>query len=490
MILSERDLLLSAAVMRSAEQAAMQAGISGWQMMERAGHSSAAIIQQYFDRKPVTVLCGPGNNGGDGWVIAESLRAAGWPVTVLSMVEKSSLSGDAATAAGQYHGEVWPLSVARLAEEGLFVDALFGTGLTRPLEDGAHEVIAALAARGAQVVAIDIPSGIHSDNGAVMGVAAQADMTITFGAKKIGHAMLPGRGYCGSVMVADIGIGAHIMAQRGETPLENSAALWTSELPHAVPSTHKYTRGAALVRGGEAHSTGASRLAAMAALRVGAGAVTIACTPDTLPIYAASCTAVMTKPYDTVDAFQRAFEDGKLRAALIGPGNGVNDATREAVFAALSVGKALVLDADALSVFSGKEAELFQTISSTVIMTPHQGEFERMFSAVEGTDKVSRTQGAAKASRSIVIHKGADTVIAAPDGRVVINTHAPATLATAGSGDVLAGLITGLLAQGMEPFAAACAAVWMHGEAATLFGEGLIAEDLPEMIPGVLQRLG
>ena len=440
----------------------------------------------------MAVLCGPGNNGGDGFVVARVLGAAGWPVTLALDGPTGKLKGAAALMAARWEGPVAALDVAALdaavldgAE--LVVDALFGAGLSRPLEGAPRAVIEALAARRLPCVAVDVPSGVHGDSGEASGAAAPAVLTVTFFRRKPGHLLLPGRALCGEVVVADIGIPDAALDRLDVNLHANAPALWRARYPWPRLDGHKYSRGHAVVVGGGAAATGAARLAARAALRVGAGLVTVATSAEALPIYAAALTAVMTAVTEGDAAFAALLADPRINAVLLGPGGGVGDATRRHVRAALDAGTACVLDADALTVFKDDPKELLDAISSPCLLTPHEGEFGRLFDT--SGDKVARARAAAAASGAAVLLKGADTIVAAPDGRAVINHNAPPELATAGAGDVLAGFALGLMAQGMAPFDAGCAAAWLHGAAAAGIGSGLIAEDLDEALPAVLETL-
>lgn len=487
----DRAALLTVAEMARADAAAIAGGVPGADLMEAAGAGVAAAVGALGGPRPVTVLCGPGNNGGDGFVAARRLRAAGWPVRLGLLGELAALKGDAAVMAGRWEGAVEPLSVALLDGAGLVVDALFGAGLARPLSGIARTVVEEIDRRALDCVAVDMPSGVDGDSGQVLGAAPRCVATVTFFRRKPGHLLQPGRALCGRVETVDIGIPESVLAAIAPRQWENGPAVWRAGLPRPGPADHKYTRGHVLVRGG-AVMTGAARLAAMGARRVGAGMVTIACPPAAWPVYAAGAPGTICLPVADGDAFAGLLADPRRNAVLVGPGNGVTDATRDATRAALSGGRACVLDADSLTAFAGAADALFGAISGPCLLTPHDGEFARLFGdAVPGVEagRPARVRAAAAQGGATVLLKGADTVIADPDGRVLINANAPPDLATAGAGDVLAGMCAGLLAQGMAPFEAAGAAVWLHGGAAAAVGPGLIAEDLDRALPGVLRRL-
>ena len=476
--------LLSVAEMYAADAAAAKAGTPGLTLMENAGRAVADAIVRRWGTRPVSVLCGPGNNGGDGFVAARLLADAGWPVRLGLMGARERLKGDAAAVAARWEGAIEPLDLALLDGEPLVVDALFGAGLARPLGGAALALAEASAARGLPCVSVDIPSGIHGDTGAVLGGAFRAAATVTFARRKYGHLLLPGRDFAGALAVADIGIPAAAIAALALRVHENAPALWRELLPSPASMDHKYSRGHALVVGGDCAHSGAARLAARAALRAGAGLVTVYAPEAAVPVYAAQLTAVMLEPAADLGS---ALADERRNALLIGPGCGVSPTTRAQTLRALAAGKRCVLDADALTVFRDEPAALFAALGRNTVLTPHEGEYRRLF-AHEG-DRLARARAAAAESGAVVILKGADSVIAAPDGRAAINANAPPTLATAGSGDVLAGFVLGLLAQGMPAFEAASAGVWLHGAAAAAFGPGLIAEDLAETLPGVLRTL-
>jgi NAD(P)H-hydrate epimerase len=481
-----RHALLTPAQMGEADRLAIAGGVPGIELMETAGRKIADAISRRWRPRAVVVLCGPGNNGGDGFVAARLLAERGWPVRLALLGSVAVLRGDAAQAAARWPGVVEPLAAAALDGAGLVVDSIFGAGLARPVEGMARAVIEAIEKRQLPVVAIDVPSGIDGASGEVRGIAPRAAVTVTFFRKKPGHLLLPGRSYCGETVLEQIGIPDSVLDRIVPDTAENAPDWWLDAFPRPGLETHKYARGHALVAGG-AVMTGAARLAARAAARLGAGLVTVAAPEAAFPIYATALTGVIVHPVADIEEFQGFLADKRRNAALIGPGAGVGGETRARTLAILGAGKRAVLDADALTSFAEDPETLFSAIRSPCVMTPHAGEFSRLFDTTG--DKPERARRAARQSGAVVLLKGADTVIAAPDGRVAINANAPPQLATAGSGDVLAGIVLGLLAQGMEPFAAAAAAAWIHGAAACRFGHGLVAEDLIDAVVPVLQDL-
>jgi hydroxyethylthiazole kinase-like uncharacterized protein yjeF len=489
--------LLTTAEMAQADRLAICGGTAGIDLMERAGRAVAdTFAAAYPSANRVTVVAGPGNNGGDGFVAARLLAEQGFRVTVLLVGELARLKGDAALAAKRWPGGITE-DRGLLATADVVIDALFGAGLDRPVEGGAHALIETINTLAKPVIAVDLPSGINGTSGAVMGVAVKAAQTVTFFRKKPGHLLLPGRLHCGEISVADIGIPASVLAVIAPKTFENMPPLWRLRFPVPASAGHKYDRGHAVVVSGPSWSTGAARLAARGALRAGAGLVTIASPREALPVNAAASLAVMVRPVDGAAALTTLLADRRLNALAIGPGVGVGEATCELVLAGLSGERAVVLDADALTSFAGGPRRLADALltrrGQNTILTPHEGEFTRYFGALDDRaevgSKLERARLAARLCGAVVILKGADTVVASPDGRAAINSDAPPFLATAGAGDVLTGIATGLLAQGMPAFEAAAAAVWLHGEAASAFGPGLIAEDLPEQLPGLYRGL-
>ena len=484
--------ILTVDQMYAADRWAIAHGTSGVVLMEAAGRACADAILARFPKGRVAVLCGPGNNGGDGFVIARLLRDAGWGVSLFLMGDRAALHGDAAHMAHKWNGPV--LSLSADAGEGvdLIVDALFGAGLARDLEGVVPTIIEKVTASKTPVMSVDVPSGIDGDSGAICGAAFAANLTVTFFRKKRGHLLFPGRAYCGEVIVADIGIGEAALDVMNLDLFANDPAVWRHALPRRDLAGHKYTSGHVLSVSGGPSATGAARLGARAALRSGAGLVTVASPPNALQVNAHHLTAIMLKRFEGTEGLSAILDDKRINAVLVGPGNGVGPETRENVAAILTSGAATVIDADALTSFEELPRDLFVAIGNYFagpsVLTPHEGEFARLFPDLSGS-KLDRARAAAVASGAVVLLKGPDTVVASPDGRAVINANAGPELGTAGSGDVLAGMVAGLLAQGMPPFEAASAAVWMHGAAGAAFGPGLIAEDLPEILPGVLAGL-
>ena len=496
--------LLTPAEMSEADRFAVAAGKPGIALMERAGLAVADEAARLAkSRGRIVILSGPGGNGGDGFVAARLLATRGYPVELGLLGRRETLRGDPALAAARYEGKVLDAAAIDPGGADCVIDALFGAGLARDIEGVAKAIIAhvnAFARAGGRVLAVDVPSGVDGGTGKVRGVAIEASASVTFFRLKPGHLLLPGRMLGGAIQLADIGIPEASLARIAPQAFVNAPAVWRAALPHAKAESHKYARGAVLVLSGAAHRTGAARLAARAALRSGAGIVTLASPPDAVAINAAHLTAVMVAPFATISEFEALLADERRRAIALGPGAGVGPALRKLVAAALTrpaERRTIVLDADALTSFVGEAARLKALVARgghSAVMTPHEGEFARLFDGAPEVrlddDKLTRARAAARFMGAVVLIKGADTVVAAPDGRATIGFDLPPWLATAGSGDVLAGLVSGLAAQCMPPFEAASAAVWMHGACGRALGEGLIAEDLPEALPGVLRRLG
>jgi ADP-dependent NAD(P)H-hydrate dehydratase / NAD(P)H-hydrate epimerase len=531
--------LLTAAQMRAIEQAAIDSGVvTGLELMERAGRG---VVEAVFEEWPelaktshrALVLCGPGNNGGDGFVVARLLREWGWEVEVFLWRQPDKLPPDAKVNYERWSamGAIRPIPLGVASPDAragaLIVDALFGTGLTRPVSSPDSSLSRMLPdgnLRGQhmrpRIVAIDLPSGLCSDSGRELegGERLWADLTVTFHARKLGHVLGRGPFLCGKVVVADIGLshqtetgrwhpGVHLPdAVAADGPARIAAAgVELRKDDHLGVERHKYSHGHALILSGGPGKGGAARLAARGALRIGAGAVTLGCPPAALQENAAQLNAIMLKPLKEVTDLIEFLADGRINAVCLGPGLGRGEKAQQLVTAVLAAERATVLDADALTVHEDDPQSLFYQLHENCVLTPHAGEFRRLFPDIAAKldapaatgpafSKVDATREAAARAGCTVLFKGPDTVIADASGRCVVNSSAydrtAPWLATAGSGDVLAGFITGLLARGLGPLAAAEAAAWLHTECARSFGPGLIAEDLPEELPKVLRGIG
>jgi hydroxyethylthiazole kinase-like uncharacterized protein yjeF len=435
--------------------------------------------------RPVVVLCGPGLNGGDGYVAAVRLAESGWSVRVAALADPAA--EDAKQARTLWKGPVEPLTPGVADGAGLVVDALFGAGLSRPLDPTAADVLRAVEAARVPIVAVDLPSGQPGDAAEPLGYAPQAALTVTFHRKKPAHLLEPARSLCGDLVVADIGIPAS--ATPAVRLYENHPDLWLDRFPWPTTRSHKHSRGRlGVISGGLGHG-GAARMAARAGLRAGAGLVKLYCPPESVAQNAPLLEAVMLQAFETDVELEQAAQ--AMDAVVIGPAAGVNDLTEANLLALARTGAALVIDADALTVFREDPEELFAVLDRDDVLTPHPGEFDRVFPGLlkAGPERITATRKAAERAGAIMLLKGPDTVVAHPDGRAVVNANGSPWLATAGSGDVLAGIVGAMLAQGMDSFDAACAGVWLHAEAGTRFGPGLIAEDLPEQLPAVLKDL-
>ncbi|MEM1193910.1 MAG: NAD(P)H-hydrate epimerase [Pseudomonadota bacterium] len=570
-----QSLLLTADQKRRIDRLAIAAGTPGAQLMERAGMLLARFVAQIAqqnasdpaptaaiagpdartgedattrqDQQPapalrVAIMCGPGNNGGDGFVLARLLADQGWPISLFLSAPPETLTGDARLMADLYEGPVTPLTVAALGtpaflDAHLVVDALFGTGLNRPITGNGRAVIETINKAGKPVLAVDIPSGVNADSGAVLGTAIRANWTLTFVARSPGHVLYPGRGLAGRVEVGDLGLAPDLIAQgtRDDEGTNQGAAtavhravndlpLWARAWPQPVASDHKYSRGAVGVLSGPLVQGGAARLAARGALRAGAGAVTVWSPPCALITHASHLTAIMLKRAADAAAITDLMDDPRLGSVVIGPGfhdparPDTADTDRAKVIACLKGSARIVVDADGLTLFEDRPEALFAHLRATHVLTPHWGEFSRLFpdlaSNIKGTtnstangtptmpaaSKIDIALAAAERCGAIIVLKGADTVIAAPAGddseaTARVNVNAPPTLATAGSGDVLAGFIAGLAASvapdgaPMALFEAACGGVWLHGACGQYAGQGLTAEDLPDALPAVLKQI-
>lgn len=483
--------------MAEIDRAAIAAGpFDGYGLMRNAGAAVAReVLRRYPGATRVDVLCGPGNNGGDGYVVAQLLAEAGVDVVVWATGAPKP-GTDAALAAADCPLIAKPVAEYSPTPGSVVIDALFGAGLARPLDEAFAEIFGRIRDAGIPVVAIDLPSGVSGATGQATGPHIEADLTVTFVRQKPGHLLYPGHELCGEVIVADIAVPDRLIGDTGL--VENAPAGWLTDLPTPSASAHKYSRGHVAVFSGGPTSTGAARLSAMAAARAGAGAVTLLSPASALQVNAAHLTSIMLRRADEVGDAISFLKERKVRAAVLGPAFGDADRLRETALAILERVDApftLVLDADAFTAFAHAPASLFISAGASkaqLVLTPHDGEFARLFGDIardESLSKVERARKAAKRVHATVVLKGPDTVIADRDGRAAINSNGSPWLATAGSGDVLAGVIAGLAAQMMPPFAASCAAVWMHAEAGSRFGQGLIAEDLPGLLPSILGEL-
>ncbi|RCK21239.1 hypothetical protein TH8_17425 [Thalassospira profundimaris] len=476
--------ILTTDQMYEADRRTIDGGIAGDVLMENAGRAVYEEIVRHWSPRSVSVLCGPGNNGGDGFVIARLLREAGWSVRLGLMGDVAALKGDAAHHAARWEGASERLSPALVVGADLVVDCIFGAGLVRDITDDIAVLVTTINSSAASVVSVDVPSGVDGNTGMIRGCAIKADLTVTFCRAKPGHYLLPGRLMCGELAIRDIGISDQIISEIRPNCWRNDPVLWRAGIHWPGLDGHKYHRGHLLAFGGAA-MTGATRLVARAARRSGVGLLTVVSDPAVLPIYGADSPGVMTAPIGQIETL---LNDCRHNAFVIGPGYGVGDDTRSLVLKLLHQCRSTVLDADALTSFADDPSTLCFAVQGPTVLTPHEGEFGRLFPDIEG-DKLTRARAAAKRSGATVLIKGADTVIAAPDGRAAISAIEAPWLATAGSGDVLAGIICGLMAQGMEMFDAACMGVWLHGRCGADIGPGLIAEDIPDHLPVILREL-
>ncbi|HRK97965.1 MAG: NAD(P)H-hydrate dehydratase [Alphaproteobacteria bacterium] len=486
--------ILSVEQMGQAESLAMGGKASFYPLMQRAGRAVADIVRERYEKQPVLVLCGTGSNGGDGFIAACELKRKKWNVTVACLNKIETLEGDVSSAAQEWNDDIILFDELDIPQDGLIIDAVFGTGLTREITGDAQEILSRLQRTACPIIAIDVPSGLYADSGDCQPCTPQADLTVTFFRKKMGHILMPGKIACGEIEVVDIGINDSVIKSIiGSVVRENCPELgWGEDAATKAFWTHKYHHGHVVVLGGRS-MTGASSLASLAALKVGAGMVTVAAHPDVANVYRMASPSLMVEHLLEMARFKDHLKDDRRNVALIGPGAGLDHvaALKKIVFDATSIDpqRYCILDADALSVFEDDTKNFYKTLGSHCILTPHEGEFERIFPDYHGS-KVERARAASAKTGAIIVLKGADTVIAAPDGRAVINSTGSGWLATAGTGDVLAGMIAGLVARRvLGLFDATCAAVWIHGKAAELAGEGMISEDLSGQIPSVFSLI-
>jgi len=474
-----RLAIIDCARMAHCDSLAIASGIASFQLMEQAARVVVSAMCNLWSPRAVAILCGPGNNGGDGYAIGWMLRDLGWSVRLFALTAPAT--EDARHHAGRWGQAVGDLAVFHPQANELVVDALFGAGLTRPLAGAALQALVRCVDQQAMLVAVDVPSGLHGDTGQVWGFVAPATLTVTFARPKPAHLLRPGREMCGDLVIGDIGISDAMVTQCRPMLWRNEPALWRLPMPNAAD--HKFSRGHVLLIG-SAETSGAIRLAARAARRAGVGLASVAAPAEALPLYGADQPGLMLRPIAGGQDVAALLADPRINQLVIGPGLGRGAWARDCAEAALAAARPAVLDADLFSLFAGAPTQLAHAIQAPAILTPHLGEFERVFGPMAG-DRLGAVRCAAAQTGCVIVLKGADSLIAHPDGRVILNDHASPYLATAGSGDVLAGTIAGLMAQGMAPFDAAAAGVWLHGAAGRHCGRGLIAEDLPEAIPQV-----
>lgn len=466
-----KNELLTTEGLKETEQSVIATGISEQVLMERAGEGVVEVILEKFSPCLTVIFCGPGKNGGDGKVVARLLKKKGWPVEVVSLEHLPSFE------------KIETL----LSHAGLIVDGLFGSGLARPLEENTLTLVSLINASLKPVVSIDIPTGIETNSGASCIESIRATYTVTFFRARLGHYLLPGREYRGELFVKDLGLPDALLPPTSSHL--NSPSLWNDSLKDPQLLDHKYDRGPCLIIA-TGCMPGAIRLASLAARRGGSGLVRVICKREEYPLFATTAWGEIITPVASAEEFFKWIEDKHFKALLWGAGTHPHDSIREQAITILLTKKPCVLDGGALSSFAGKASELTNHLHENVILTPHEGEFLRLFPHLAFLkNKTEKALKAAAEAGAIIVLKGNDTVIASPKGELIINANAPTTLSTAGTGDVLAGLMVSLLAQGLPPFQAAAAAVWMHGEAASHKGLGLIAEDLLGEIPSVVQLL-
>ena len=457
--------------------------------MKKAGNEVfKAISKNFSNKQPVIVLCGPGNNGGDGFVIAKNLDKKGYQVEVYALINKNNYKGDALKAFSEYGNDLKNIRSFKLKKNALIVDALFGIGLNRNIKGKLKEIFNQINKANNNVVSVDIPSGVCSNTGRILGSAIQADFTITFHRKKLGHILGLGKKLSGKIKVVDIGFDQKKMKIQC---FENSPNLWIKYFPWKKESGHKYSRGRVIVYGGQKEFTGATILSSQAALRIGTGSVKIVCSKNTLEIYSVKFPSVLKKEVNNIYELERFLKNEKITSMLIGPGSGSNRKIKEITKLILKEVKYVVVDADALTCFRDDLKSLYKLLDKNKIITPHLGEFNKIFPKIDkNLSSKEKVLSALKLIKSNILLKGPNTIIASYDTKIVINTHSSSELAVIGSGDVLSGMIVSLVGmKKMSPFLAGSAAAWLHGDIAKNYGKGLIAEDIVKGIPSVLKRL-
>ncbi len=488
---SMTQYILSNSEMAQADLITIKDGLTSIQLMKNAGKAvfkNLPIIQQ----GKVLILCGPGNNGGDGFVISNLLIKANLQVEIYHPFELKNRSRDCQFYFQKINKSNFIESISDFEQYEYIVDALFGTGLSRELSEKYIKLFEKINYSNKPIIAVDIPSGINGENSLPQPTALNCTKTITFFCKKKCHLLLPSKKYCGEVILEDIGISKNVFKIMNPKIKKNDPSLWIKNFPFPSTMDHKYSRGLLIINTGPKFQTGAARLAGRSALRVGAGAVRLVCDKESAEVLEPQISVEMLSVISEKNELQSILKDKKISSVLVGPGNGVNDETKARTLLSLALVDHVVIDADAISCFANNPEELFIDTYPHTILTPHEGEFKRLFGSnfSENDDKVVRCVEAAKISGSIVLLKGADTVIADPYGNVVINSSEAPYLATAGSGDVLAGIIASLVGRNkMSAFNAACAGAWIHSYLGEYLGAGLIAEDLIDNIPFAVKKL-
>ncbi|PPR34247.1 MAG: Bifunctional NAD(P)H-hydrate repair enzyme Nnr [Alphaproteobacteria bacterium MarineAlpha6_Bin3] len=464
--------------------------MSGYKLMENAGKIIFEIIKKKFNKnKNIKILCGSGNNGGDAFIVAKLLKENGFKnIELFCLITKNKLKGDAKLAAEKININIQNISNLKITKGNLIIDGLLGSGLNKNIAGNLKKIIEKINSKNHYCISIDIPSGINGDTGEIKGVAVKSDLTITFTKKKPGHLISPGKEYSGDVIVKNIGIDLKKLFFKPRI-YENNPNIWKKDFPWPNQNSHKYTRGFTLIICGE-KITGASRLAARGAARIGCGLLCLGVPKKSFNIYATENPIALIETIDDEADLKNILKDKRINTILIGPGLGVNKKKLNLILKVIKDKKRIVvLDADALKNNFKKIAE---KSNSEIIVTPHYGEFSKILKNLKikkTNDNLSLAKKFVKKTKYNLLLKGNSTIISSNDGKIVINTNSSPFLATGGSGDVLAGMITGLIAQGMKIFESCCAATWIHGEIAKKLGPGLIAEDLPDMIPKILKKL-
>ena len=462
---------------------------NSYRFMKNAGKLVFRFIKKKFSSKqPIIVLCGPGNNGGDGLIVAKLLKNYGYPINVYIHSDEHNYKGDALKAVREFGKGSKKIDLFKLKKKALIIDALFGIGLKRNIKGKLKKIFNQINKSNNSVISVDIPSGVCSNTGKILGSAIKADFTVTFHRKKVGHVLAPGKEFSGKIEVVDIGFSQQEMKTQC---LENSPNLWVKHFPWKKTTDHKYSRGRVVVYGGQKEFTGATILSAQAALRTGTGSVKIICSRDTLQIYSIKFPSALKTEINDIFQLEHFLKNEKITSILIGPGLGTSKKNKEITKLILRKIKYVVLDADALTCFKDDLKSLYSLLDKNKIITPHLGEFHRIFPKIKkNLNNIDKVLNAVKLIKSNIVLKGPSTIIVSYNNKIVINDHSSSELAVIGSGDVLSGLIVSLVGdKKMSPFLAGCASTWLHGDIAKNYGKGLIAEDIVEGIPNALKRL-